>query len=221
MNIKILDTEPRAILVEKFFSDRDLAGLLEASKREFKREETNRIIYDGTVCEIKPRALRRLADTDVFRQRIENFIKKNTEYNVKFRKLWFVNTTHKNADNTKLPYIAHFDKKRFLKFMIYLTDVTEDCGPLTLFGAHGLDVESRRQELQIDQQKSNIVSLHSANATALTASAGSLLMFDTNTPHLAGMIKPGSQRKIARFDFEADGWNPKSGKEWLKDLIGL
>ena len=221
MNLKILDTEPQAIAVEKFFSSEEVVGLLESSKREFEREKANRIIYDGTVCEIKPRALRRLADIDLFRQRIEDFIKQRTEYKVNFRKLWFVNTTHKHADPKKLPYIAHFDKKRYLKFMVYLTDVSPRSGPLTLMKYEGQDIEARRLKLQKNGLGSNILDDKPCGSFVLTAQAGSLVMFDTNTPHLAGFIKPDEHRSVARFDFETDGWNKKTLKENVRDFFGI
>src|SRR5210317_2178649 len=49
---------------------------------------------------------------------------------LKFSKLWIVHSEYKDIDNSKLPYIAHFDKERYFKAMIYLNNVSLNHGPI-------------------------------------------------------------------------------------------
>jgi len=38
----------------------------------------------------------------------------------------------------------------------------------------------------------------------MTGKAGDVIFFDTNTPHKAGIVKEGFNRKILRFDFDGE-----------------
>lgn len=59
-----------------------------------------------------------------------------------------VKSKPKDTDSTKLPYIPHFDKQRYLKAMIYLHDVDINHGPIH-FGNLQLpaEIEIRRRKL--------------------------------------------------------------------------
>ena len=52
--------------------------------------------------------------------KIEKEIDSKCNYNVLFEKLWLVKTQSTDTDKGKLPYIPHFDKKRYLKGMLLL-----------------------------------------------------------------------------------------------------
>ena len=67
----------------------------------------------------------------------------------------------------------------------------------------------------------NIIGSHENEAIPLCAPSGTLIIFDTNTPHFAGFIEEDKSRRVARFDFEQAGWNKKTIKETVKDFIGI
>ncbi len=131
-----------------------------------------------------------------------------------FDKLWFVRSEAQDTDKTKLPYIPHFDKRRYLKVMIYLHDVSIEHGPIH-FGIFkdSIDAEERRINLPVDYKE---LGLNTANnkelkqkLTPIIGNAGDAVFFDTNTPHGAGIIKSGYTRKVLRFDFERPFFNQK------------
>ncbi|NQZ01568.1 MAG: phytanoyl-CoA dioxygenase family protein [Bdellovibrionales bacterium] len=151
---------------------------------------------------------------DLLRQKVEQTIKTETDYRVSFRKLWLVNTDPTDSDQTKLPYIPHFDKERYLKAMIYLTDVidTQD-GPIHLLDQEIQGTDQRRRKLPKNHKERGLNHFRlNENQTLqpIPGAAGTLILFDTNTPHKAGLVSPGHNRKVLRFDFEDPEWNRKS-----------
>tara|TARA_B100001248_G_scaffold89409_1_gene65956 strand:+ start:5554 stop:6222 length:669 start_codon:yes stop_codon:yes gene_type:complete len=142
---------------------------------------------------------------------ISDLIISETEYKVKFNKLWLVSTTYKDSNSGSLPYIAHFDKTRYLKALIYLTDVDENCGPIHFVDEEFKDIEKRRLDLPDDYEKKGLNLINSKSKTKpIIANAGTLILFDTNTPHHAGIVAKNYQRKILRFDYSNKLWNKKS-----------
>ncbi|MEO0337050.1 MAG: phytanoyl-CoA dioxygenase family protein, partial [Pseudomonadota bacterium] len=157
------------------------------------------------------------------KNQIETFIQKDTDYEVVFRKLWLVDTTPKDSDQTKLPYIPHFDKERYLKAMIYLTDVTHlDDGPIHLLNSEidGLDTKRRSLPRNHKEKGLNHIQLEDdAEITPIVGNAGTMILFDTNTPHKAGTVAEGHRRKVLRFDFEDPSWNHRSLFRKIKDRL--
>ena len=43
----------------------------------------------------------------------------------------------------------------------------------------------------------------------MIGTAGDIIFFDTNVPHMAGIVEQGYKRRVLRFDFELDGLNKK------------
>ena len=61
---------------------------------------------------------------------MKNEIKDYSEYSsIKLDKIWFVHTINENSREGELPYVPHFDKRRYLKLMVYLSDVSNIDGP--------------------------------------------------------------------------------------------
>jgi|TARA_Y100000389_G_scaffold33206_1_gene28244 hypothetical protein len=131
-----------------------------------------------------------------------------------FDKLWLVNTSPNNNKKNDLPYIAHIDKRRYLKAMVYLHDVNIEHGPINLGLAKSMiNMEEKRKKLPYDYIKRKLNTIKEkfieGNLTAMTGKAGDVIFFDTNTPHKAGIIQDTYYRKVLRFDFERPSFNPK------------
>ena len=129
-----------------------------------------------------------------------------------FSKLWLVSSSSSNTDKDVLPYIPHFDKTRYLKAMVCLQDITINQGPIH-FGKvkDPSSIEKRRLDLPSDYQMKglNIVPTEEleGDVVPLLSESGDVIFFDTNTPHKAGIVAEGCERKVLRFDFEVPGFN--------------
>jgi hypothetical protein len=141
-------------------------------------------------------------------------IEKSGYDNLVFRKLWLVKTLSTNCNITKLPYLPHFDKKRFLKGMIYLTKVSESCGPIHFADGKMEEIEKLRRSMpkNYKERKLNVLqnSDLASNMKSISGLPGDLVLFDTNTPHQAGVVKDGFERKVLRFDYEDPSFNTQS-----------
>lgn len=140
-----------------------------------------------------------------------------------FKKLWMVNSSYKECNVNELPYVPHFDYKRFTKGFIYLNDVSEDNGPITLANKPWPNVEKIRRNLPynyMDKQLNKVTEKTSGlQFVPITSNASSLIIFNTNTLHKAGVVSSGFARRVLRFDFERPSWNKKSPTRRMKDKI--
>lgn len=141
---------------------------------------------------------------------------------LKFNKLWLVNSISDDTKKNILPYVPHIDKKRFLKAMVYLHDISLEHGPIHLGKVkNNIDIEKIRKELPKDYKIKglNIVNKNQIQEilTPMLGKAGDVIFFDTNVPHKAGVIKEGFNRKVLRFDFERPSYNSK--KNYIKNII--
>ena len=214
-------TEPKALIYNNFLSASEIGLLSHEFDKQFKNPIKNRIIFNNSVCEMKKKRLSQVCELKTLKDRLQGVIQANTNYDVTFRKLWLVHTKHKDSDITKLPYIPHIDKKRYLKCMIYITNVELKHGPLHLTQSSMANLEEFRLSNTKNSDNYNITDSNIDKAIPLCAPSGTLIIFDTNTPHFAGFIDEGKSRRIARFDFEQSGWNKKTIKETVKDFIGI
>ncbi len=127
-----------------------------------------------------------------------------------FSKLWLVKSEQKNADPTQLPYVPHIDKLRFAKAMLYLDDVEIGDGPLTIAKQPPENYENHRMRMS-DQHKERrenwITDLPEDAFVPCIGKSGTLIFFDTNCPHFAGLVESGHERRVLRFDFQRPGWN--------------
>jgi len=129
-------------------------------------------------------------------------------------KVWLVETQPTDIDPTKLPYFPHFDRHRYLKAMVYLHDVDEDHGPIH-FGnsSNPSAIEYRRRRLPTNYKEFGLNGVKSSEMESffepVLGKAGDAIFFDTNTPHSAGIVRDGFERRVIRFDFDVPGWNPR------------
>ena len=149
----------------------------------------------------------------------ENF----SNVDLQFNKLWMVKSSYTECNRNELPYVPHFDYTRFTKGFIYLNDVTEDNGPVTLAKEPWPNVEKIRRNLPsnyMDKQLNKVPEDKSGlQFVPITSNASSLIIFNTNTLHKAGIVSNGFVRRVLRFDFEQPSWNKKSFSRRIKDKI--
>lgn len=128
----------------------------------------------------------------------------------KLKKLNFVQLRLEHNQNTNNPlnvHNYHFDKIRFWKAMVFLTEITNKDGPICFAGIHNnIDIEERRLNLPKNYQKKkkNLIEVNDLNGEIfeITGNPGDVVFFDTNTPHKASIPEEGHFRKILRFDYE-------------------
>ena len=139
-----------------------------------------------------------------------------TEFNdLSFEKLWLISSSSNETNKNKLPYVPHIDKRRYLKAMVYLHDISLDHGPIHLgIIKNKFNLEKKRKQLPNDYKKKklNIIDKKhiDGDLIPMIGNAGDVIFFDTNNPHQAGMVKNGKTRKVLRFDFERPLFNSKA-----------
>lgn len=103
----------------------------------------------------------------------------------------------------------HFDRDWCLKFFIYLTDIDESCGAFSCSVGSRQQGKSLRQEAwnntnSYDKVKNRIeidypTLFTEYPAEPVEASAGTLVVFDTNTFHKGGCVAEGKERLVVRL----------------------
>lgn len=118
----------------------------------------------------------------------------------------FQRTTGLPPGTTDVPkaFETHTDGLLCYRFMFYLSDVDVDDGPLTLvpgaypeYKAWRLDQMARGHK---QGSKYRLLPELDDRAVPMTAPAGTLIAFYTDTPHRAGRIEPGHERLIFRIN---------------------
>jgi hypothetical protein len=193
---------------DDFVTDDELINLQErfenySESSEFKRADN--------IVEMFPSSV---AEDHVLRNVNQKILQKCADFcaeTIHLDKLWMVKSTPKICDVNELPYLPHFDKKRYVKGFLYLYDVDENSGPLTICERCVPDVDKRRRSMPKNyfELKSNVENSHTykSQMKKIFGKAGTLIVFDTNTLHQAGIVKDGYERKVLRFDYENLAWN--------------
>lgn len=205
---------------DDFVKDEELKNLQErfenySEQSEFKPTDNIVEIFSSSV-----------AEDDVLRNVNQNILQKCADFceeTIHLDKLWMVKSTPKICDVNELPYLPHFDKKRYVKGFLYLYDVDENSGPLTICERHVPDVDHRRRSMPENyfELKSNVENsrAYKSQMKKICGRAGTLIVFDTNTLHQAGIVKDGYERKVLRFDYENLVWNKVTTTAKLKKKI--
>ncbi len=152
-----------------------------------------------------------------------------TSFNdLEFSKLWLVYSKSNDTNKNILPYVPHIDKKRFLKAMVYLEDISVNEGPIHLGKVDkNYNIEKKRKKLPNDYKIKGLNIIDKKylykDLEPMEGKAGDVIFFDTNTPHKAGIIKEGNSRKILRFDFERPSFNSQLNffNKYLKKYISF
>ena len=139
---------------------------------------------------------------------IKNCLVKNN-FDLIFEDVWFQKSDIKTYNKKELPFIPHIDKSRKFKVMFYINNIYNDMGPIYLKKTNLRQLkkyEDLRKSLSDDyvERRSNIIEDTELNCyEPMTGDFGSLVFFDTNTPHFAGNCSnKKDKRKILRFNFK-------------------
>ena len=113
--------------------------------------------------------------------------------------------THEcKTDILTRPNQLHFDRLRSLKVMVYITDVNEKCGPLSVVpGSHKKSCLLRRAFIKMPyENRLNIIKKHYPHLyespTKICGGKGTIIFFDSDVFHLGGKNEIGHERKIIR-----------------------
>jgi len=199
---------------EKVFLNKEIIQLLNIKFSKIYNDNIYQSEHDH-IREIRSNTIsKETMFEEIMKKIYKKFIFLTNISDLKFKKLWLVHSVANNVDKTKLPYIPHIDKNRYLKGMVYLHDVKLKNGPIHLGKVKNtVNIEQIRKKLPKNYKEMglNIVSENQIDGILkpMIGKMGDLILFDTNTPHKAGLIKDGESRKILRFDFEIPTYNEK------------
>ena len=189
----------------KVHSSRLSAENLELLRQEFNGFIQNDIIHlRHNLVEIRNQSLKRTTALLGLFKNIKIQYEKMLFRELYFDKLWLVRTIPGITDFERLPYTAHFDKTRYFKAMVYMSDVDINCGPIFLANFQVENTETVRKLLPSDYKIKNLNKFSrsvDASLIPIIGNAGTIVFFDTNTPHKAGIVRPGHYRDVIRMDF--------------------
>lgn len=127
----------------------------------------------------------------------EYFETKETEVS----KIFLAESSNNGEKVDVLPYKMHFDKTRYLKFMIYLRNVSEGDGGVT-FAKKEWNTKLQQELLERESLKEeNVVEVKDlSQIEEITGSKGTAAIFDTNITHKAGQVLSQNKRLVLRID---------------------
>ncbi|MDA7734166.1 phytanoyl-CoA dioxygenase family protein [Candidatus Pelagibacter sp.] len=206
---------------KKYISEEDVEKLSILFNKHF--EKTDEYHPKEHIIQLNPNKKDFDTMLKFIRKKIEMYFKETHSFlDVKLEKEWFVKTQSRHVDMNNLPYIAHFDKHRYLKAMVYLDNVTIDHGPIYLGRvSNPLSIEKRRKSLQKDYKihgMNNITAKDIVRSMEpMNGNSGDVIFFDTNTAHHAGIVSEGFERRVIRFDFDVASF--KNHSSILKKIL--
>ena len=127
----------------------------------------------------------------------EYFETKETEIS----KIFLAESSNNGEKVDVLPYKMHFDKTRYLKFMIYLRNVSEGDGGVT-FAKKEWNTKLQQDLLEREALKEeNVVEVKDLlQIEEITGPKGTAAIFDTNITHKAGQVLSQNKRLVLRID---------------------
>lgn len=172
---------------------------LEKSKRKYEFGKSYRGDYSSIFNEDSP--LKKVYDV-TWMKKLTKMYKPKSSYGE------CVFSTHDYISTNKWERQAwlHFDKQNSLKFFIYLTDVEEGCGALTVAPkTHILGRELRTKwsgsEYEKKRRLENTIQTELKNyeIQPIYQPKGSLIVFDTDTFHKGGVVNKNKNRLVVRL----------------------
>lgn len=140
---------------------------------------------------------------DIFlNQNLKNFINEYFETNeTEISKIFLAESSNNGEKVDVLPYKMHFDKTRYLKFMIYLRSVSEGDGGVT-FAKKEWNTKLQQELLEREALKEeNVVEVRDlSQVEEITGPRGTAAIFDTNITHKAGQVLTKNKRLVLRID---------------------
>jgi len=166
-------------------------------------------------------ALATIADDPVLKCAAEIFFGKPIIYPHKLFATWLRGT---EKPVPQLPNIPHTDRFQMFKYMVYLHDVSEDGGAMAVAPGRHKELAERRvawiRSGKPYQERPNVLGDMDDALKPVEASAGSVLVFDTDMPHRAGHVHLGKERHTLRIDVVCPVYAGTAGKlGWLDRLF--
>jgi len=190
-------------ILENFLSQDELKSCLKIFN--VLHQDPNKLTRNKSVFEVNSSQISNFNLLNNLNLKIDSLLKERTEEDFYFFQLWIGKNTKNNFDKNKLPYITHFDRSRRLKGMIYLSDVTKENGPIHLCEDSYDWIENIRKSLPNNWMDSKLNSNPLIGKIKppipIIKKSGTLILFDTNTPHHAGEVLNNNERKYLRFDY--------------------
>ena len=120
---------------------------------------------------------------------------------IEISKIFLAESSNSGEEVNVLPYKMHFDKTRYLKFMIYLRDVENRDGGVT-FAKKEWNTKLQEELLSKQSlQEENVVEINDMSVVEeITGPAGTVAIFDTNITHKAGQVLSEKKRLVLRID---------------------
>jgi hypothetical protein len=166
-------------------------------------------------------ALPTIADDPVLRGAAEVYFGKPIIYPHKLFATWLRGT---ERPVPQLPSVPHTDRFQMFKYMVYLHDVSAEGGAMAVAPGYHNEFAKRRlawiKSGKPYQERPNILSGMDKILEPVEASAGSVLVFDTDMPHRAGHVHLGLERHTLRIDVVCPAYAGTMGKQsWLDRLF--
>lgn len=185
---------------------------------EFERafNELDYLKVDKTIVQLNSEQIENSEVLDVVYKRIKtHFTEVLNITDISLAKVWLVKSQPKDIDPTKLPYLPHFDKHRYLKAMIYLHDVDISHGPIhfgKLLSPSQINVRRKALSANYKELGLNIIQQSDlkSDMEPILGKKGDVIFFDTNAAHCGGIVSEGFERRVVRFDFDVPGFNSNS-----------
>ncbi len=140
---------------------------------------------------------------DIFlNQNLKNFIDEYFETTeTEISKIFLAESSNNGEKVDVLPYKMHFDNTRYLKFMIYLRNVSEGDGGVT-FAKKEWNTKLQQELLEREALKEeNVVEVKDlSQIEEITGPRGTAAIFDTNITHKAGQVLTQNKRLVLRID---------------------
>jgi len=105
------------------------------------------------------------------------------------------------ANLNRAPFALHVDRRRFLKLLVYMSDVDTDDGPITFDTESNYPRTRSFGEVFSSNKCGKNVLGPPVRPHPILGEKGTAVLFDTNAPHLAGLRRADRVREIIRFDF--------------------
>jgi hypothetical protein len=187
------------------FYPNDLSDIKRVFSDHFRRSKSKR--YENVVeyvCE----EIQNIPDLFGILNTVENEFELSRR-GFSLEKLWLVESFPEDITEGELPFIPHIDYQRFLKVMIYVDNVNTECGPFSAITCDPEIWEDRRLALPANYKQSlqnQITEFAMDEYKPFVGEPGTIILFDTNCPHFAGVVSPGNSRRVFRFDYLKPEW---------------
>ncbi|MBO67071.1 MAG: hypothetical protein CL398_02055 [Acidiferrobacteraceae bacterium] len=140
-------------------------------------------------------------------------------------KLWLNTSNHDFTKRTNTfvdTHYPHIDKTRHLKVFVYVSDVGPSQGPFHIAPCNPGRYEKIRLRCKKTKIGDNLIpDISKDQFISCHGPAGSVIIFDTNCPHFAGLIDPGKQRRVLRLHFTSSMFKLMYNERRLRSLWNL